>query len=47
MTSETAISSKRNLLVAMAVIGHVASHKSSYGAVLCTVPLLHLETQAV
>lgn len=37
MTSETAISSQRNLLVAMAVIGHVASHKSSYrgGPVYC------------
>ena len=37
MTSETAVSSKRNLLVAMAVIGHVASHKSSYrgGPVYC------------
>lgn len=38
MTSETAFSPKRNLLVATAVIGHIASHKPSYGAVLCRVP---------
>lgn len=37
MTSETAFSPKRNLLVAMAIIGHVASHKSSCrgGLVYC------------
>lgn len=42
MTSETAFPPKRNLLVAMAVIGHVASQKSSCrgGPVYCASPAL-------